>query len=159
MFTYTVLIDHLTSIMRWAEKLKNISVKTYQSYQYTYINILMHRFRHISICWLNIIQLWWLEELGSPKFNLVTNLNVQCNCMFLFDTFSSLISTWNKRLVPNRERSMSRLCIVILFNLYAEYIMRNAGLDEAQAGIKIAGKNINNFRYANDTILWQKVKN
>ena len=37
--------------------------------------------------------------------------------------------------------------------------MRNAGLDEAQAGIKIAGKNINNFRYANDTILLQKVKN
>ena len=38
-----------------------------------------------------------------------------------------------------------------LFNLYAEYIMRNAGLNEAQAGIKIAGKNINNLRYANDT--------
>ena len=40
-----------------------------------------------------------------------------------------------------------------LFNLYAEYIMRNAGLDEAQAGIKIAGRNINNFRYADDTTL------
>ena len=40
-----------------------------------------------------------------------------------------------------------------LFNLYAEYIMRNAGLDEAQAGIKIAGRNINNLRYADDTIL------
>ena len=38
-----------------------------------------------------------------------------------------------------------------LFNFYAEYIMRNAGLDEAQAGIKIAGKNINNLRYADDT--------
>ena len=38
-----------------------------------------------------------------------------------------------------------------LFNLYAEYIMRNAGLDEAQAGIKIAGRNINNLRYADDT--------
>ena len=45
-----------------------------------------------------------------------------------------------------------------LFNLYAEYIMRNAGLDEAQAGIKIAGRNINKLRYANDTPLWQKVK-
>ena len=43
-----------------------------------------------------------------------------------------------------------------LFNLYAEYIMRNAGLEEAQAGIKISGRNINNFRYADDT--WQKVK-
>ena len=40
-----------------------------------------------------------------------------------------------------------------LFNLYADYIMRNTGLDETQAGIKIAWKNINNFRYANDTTL------
>ena len=40
-----------------------------------------------------------------------------------------------------------------IFNLYAEYIMRNAGLDEAQAGIKIAGRNINNLRYADDTTL------
>ena len=40
-----------------------------------------------------------------------------------------------------------------LFNLYAEYIRRNAGLDEAQAGIKIVGRNINNLRYANDTTL------
>ena len=40
-----------------------------------------------------------------------------------------------------------------LFNLYAEYIMRNTGLEEAQAGIKIAGRNINNLRYADDTIL------
>ena len=40
-----------------------------------------------------------------------------------------------------------------LFNLYAEYIMRNAGLDEAQTGIKTAGRNINNLRYADDTTL------
>ena len=40
-----------------------------------------------------------------------------------------------------------------LFNLYAEYIMRNSGVDEAQAGIKIAGRNINNLRYADDTTL------
>ena len=45
-----------------------------------------------------------------------------------------------------------------LFNLYAEYIMRNAGLEEAQAGIKNAGRNINNLRYADDTALMQKVK-
>ena len=43
-----------------------------------------------------------------------------------------------------------------LFNLYAEYIMRNAGLEEVQAGIKIAGRNINNLRYANDTTLIAK---
>ena len=40
-----------------------------------------------------------------------------------------------------------------LFNLYAEYIMRNAGLDESQAGIKIAGRNINNLRYEDNTTL------
>ena len=40
-----------------------------------------------------------------------------------------------------------------LFNLFAEYIMRNAGLDEAQAGIKTAGRNISNLRYADDTTL------
>ena len=40
-----------------------------------------------------------------------------------------------------------------LFNLYAEYIMRNAGLDEAQAGIRITGRNINNLRHADDTTL------
>ena len=46
-----------------------------------------------------------------------------------------------------------------LFNLYAEYIMRNAGLDEAQTGIKIAGRNINNLRYADDTTLMAESKN
>ena len=78
------------------------------------------------------------------------------------------------RLVPSRKKSTSRLYIVIyilyiyiyivvycLFNLYAEYlyaeyIMRNTGLEEAQARIKIAGKTINNFRYADDTTLMAK---
>src|SRR5574339_637981 len=65
-----------------------------------------------------------------------------------------------------RQGCILSLC---LFNLYAEYIMRNAGLEEAQAGIKIAGRNINNLRYADDTTLmteseeelktlWMKVK-
>ena len=46
-----------------------------------------------------------------------------------------------------------------LFNLNAEYIMRNAGLEEAKARIKIAGRNIDKLRYADDTTLWQKAKN
>ena len=46
-----------------------------------------------------------------------------------------------------------------LFNLHAEYIMRNAGLDDTQAGIRNAGRNIKQLRYADDTTLWQKVKN
>ena len=45
-----------------------------------------------------------------------------------------------------------------LFNLYAEYITQNTELDESQARIKIAGRNINKLRYADDTTLWQKMK-
>ena len=58
------------------------------------------------------------------------------------------------------EKGVSQGCILspCLFNLYAEYIMRNVGLEEAQAGIKIARRNINNLRYADNTTLWQKVK-
>ena len=52
-----------------------------------------------------------------------------------------------------RQRCILSPC---LFNLYAEYIMRNAGLEEAQAGIKITGRNINNLWYADDTILTAK---
>ena len=53
------------------------------------------------------------------------------------------------------EKGVRQGCILslCLFNLYAEYFMRNAGLDKAQAGIKIAKRIINNLRYANDTIL------
>ena len=53
------------------------------------------------------------------------------------------------------EKGVHQGCILspCLFNVYAEYIMRNTGLDDAQAGIKIAGRNINNLRYADDTTL------
>ena len=49
-------------------------------------------------------------------------------------------------------------CHPALFNFYAEYIMKNGWLDEAQAGIKVAGRNINNFRYAEDTTLMPESK-
>ena len=60
----------------------------------------------------------------------------------------------NNRLVP-LGKGVRQGCILspCLFNFYAEYIMRNTGLEEAQAGIKIAGRNINNLRYADDTTL------
>ena len=53
------------------------------------------------------------------------------------------------------QKGVCQGCILspCLFNLYAEYIMRNAGLEEAQAGIKLVGRNINNLRYADDTTL------
>ena len=53
---------------------------------------------------------------------------------------------------------LNRLLSLCLFNLYAEYLMRNAELKEAQAGIKIAGRNINNLRYADDTTLMAESK-
>ena len=55
--------------------------------------------------------------------------------------------TWIQGMVQNWEKSTSLLCVLstCLFNSYAEYIMQNAGLDQAQAGIKIAGRNINNL--------------
>ena len=62
--------------------------------------------------------------------------------------------TWTNTLVQNSERSTSG-CILspCLLNLYAEYIMQNSSLDESQAGIKIARRNINNLRHADDIIL------
>ena len=58
-------------------------------------------------------------------------------------------------------KDYSQGCVLspCLFNLYTEYFMRNAGLDEAQDGIKIAGRNINNLKYADDTTLMAEVKN
>ena len=55
-------------------------------------------------------------------------------------------------------KGVRQSCILspCLFNLYAEYIMRNVGLDEAQSGRKIAGRNINNLRYADDTTVQKK---
>ena len=73
--------------------------------------------------------------------------------ILLFSSIS-LDSKSGISLVPNRKGEYQG-CILspCLFNLYAEYIKRNAGLDEAQPRIKIAGRNINNIRYADDTTL------
>ena len=72
---------------------------------------------------------------------------------------NSQIWTWNNRLVLN-GKVVCQGCILspCLFNFYAEYITRNAGLDEAQAGIKTAGRNSNNLRYADDTTLMAESK-
>ena len=65
--------------------------------------------------------------------------------MFIYNAFILQINT----------KGVHQGCILssCLFNLYAEYIMRNAGMEEAQAGIKIAGRNISQLRYADDTTL------
>ena len=72
---------------------------------------------------------------------------------------NSLNWTWNNRLVPNRKRSTSRLYIVtLLISLLCRVHHENAGLKEAQAGFKIAGRNINNLRYADDTTIMAEIK-
>ena len=76
------------------------------------------------------------------------------NVLKLQDIKSIQRNPLNSYTLTNRKRSTSRLYIApCLFNLYAEYIMRNAGLEEPQAGIKIARRNINNLRNADDTTL------
>ena len=67
----------------------------------------------------------------------------------LFDATEKFLLSFTLIYCPLSHRILSPC----LFNLYAEYIMRNTGLEEAQAGIKIAGRNINNLRYADDTSL------
>ena len=59
----------------------------------------------------------------------------------------------NNWLVQDWERSTAGLSAITLFNLYAEHIMRNAGLDKLHAGIKIGGRNINNLRYTDEPTL------
>ena len=94
-----------------------------------------------------------LQEMGIPD-------HLTCLLKNLYDGQEATVRTGHRgsnRLVPNRERSMSRQHIItLLIDLYAEYIMQNAGLHEAQAGIEIVRRNINNFRCADDTTLKAK---
>ena len=89
-----------------------------------------------------------LQEVEIPDY-------LTCLLRNLYAGVEATVITGHGTKVLNWERSTSRLYIVILlfFNLYVEYIMQNAGLDEAQAGIKIAGRNISNLRYVDDTAL------
>ena len=95
-----------------------------------------------------------LKEMGIPD-----NLN-----FLLRNLYAGQEATVRTRHVATHwfqiGKGVHQDCILspCLFNLHAEYIMRNAGLEEAQAGIKIAGRNINNLRHTDDTTLWQKVK-
>ena len=99
---------------------------------------------------------WWkvLKEMQKPD-------HLTCLLRNLYASQEATVRTgcettdWFQIGKGVRQGSILSPC---LFNLHAEYIMQNAGLDEAQAGIKISGRNINNLRYADDTILRQKRK-
>ena len=84
---------------------------------------------------INLLRTFFLIQLESPK----KNLSVFCLVLLAF--------------YKKNSKDLSCILSPCLFNLYAEYIMRNAGLEEAQAGIKIARRNINNLRYSDDTTL------
>ena len=96
-------------------------------------------------------KLWkTLKEMGTPD-------HLTCLLRYLYASQEATVSVghgikdWFQI-----GKGVHQGCIILslyLFNLYAEYIMRNAGLEETQAGIKIAGRNINNLRYADDTTL------
>ena len=90
-----------------------------------------------------------LQEMGIPD-------HLTCLLRNLFAAQEATVRTRNGTMDWFQiEKGVRQDCILspCLFNFYAEYIMQNAGLDEAQAGIKIAGRNINNLRYADDTTL------
>ena len=104
-----------------------------------------------------------LEKAEEPEIKLPTSVGSSKEQERYRKTSTSALLTTPKPLMVwitiNRGKGHQG-CILspCLFNFYAEYIMRNAGLDEAQAGIKIAGRNTNNLRYADDTTLMAEVK-
>ena len=100
--------------------------------------------------WLDHLAVWKiLKEMGIPD-------HLTCPLRNLYAGQEATVRTgygttdWFHIVKGVRQGCILSPC---LFNFYAEYIMRNAGLEEAQAGIKIAGRNISNLRYADDTTL------
>ena len=99
---------------------------------------------------VNYNKLWKiLKEMGIPEHLTFLLRNLYAGQEATVWT-GHAITDWFQIGKAVRQGCMLSPC---LFNLYAEYIMRNAGLEEAQVGIKIAGRNINNLRYADDTTL------
>ena len=101
-----------------------------------------------------IIALYTLKEMGIPD-------HLTCLLRNLYAGQEATVQTGHRTTDwVQIGKGICQGCILspCLFNLYAEYIMRNAGLEETQAGIKIVGRNINNLRYADDTTLMVESK-
>ena len=120
--------------------------------------------KNIYFCFINYTKafdsvdhnkLWKiLKEMGIPD-------HLTCHLRYLCAGLEATVRTGHGTTDWFQiGKGVCKGCILspCLFNLYAEYIMRNAGLEEAQAGIKIARRDIN-LRFADDTPLWQKAKN
>ena len=120
--------------------------------------------KHIYFCFIDYAKafdcvdpkkLWKiLKEMGIPDHLTCLLRNLYAGQEATFRTRHGT-TDWFQIGKGVRQGCVSSPC---LFNLYAEYTMRHAGLDEAQAGIKIAGRNINNLRYADDTTLMAESK-
>ena len=110
------------------------------------------RSKHLLISWLQSPSEVILEP---PKIKSLSHCFHCCHCGEATFRTGHGTTDWFQI-----GKGVHQGCILspCLFNLYAEYIIRNAGLDEAQAGIKIAGRNINNLRYADDTTLMTESK-
>ena len=99
-------------------------------------------------------KLWKIEEMEIPD-------HLSCLLKNLYAVQEATVRTGHGTtdwFQIGKEVYQGYILSPCLFNLYAEYIMRNAGLDEAQAGIKIDGRNTNNLRYAGDTTLMAESK-
>ena len=108
-----------------------------------------------SLTMLKPLTVWITTNCGKllNRWEYQTTLPAFCKtCMHVKKQQLELDT---EQLTDSKLEGVRQGCILspCLFNLYAEYIMRNAGLEEEQAGIKIAGRNINNLRYADDTTL------
>ena len=92
-----------------------------------------------------------MKEMGIPE-------NLTCLLRNLYAGQETTVRTGHETDWFQIGKGVHQGCILLpcLFNLYAEYIVRNAGLEETQAGIKIAGRNINHLRYADDTTLMEE---
>ena len=97
----------------------------------------------------------WIATIGKNFKEMEIPDYLTCLPRNLYASQKATVRTGHRTDWFKIEKGVCSGCILspCLFNLYAEYIMRNAGLDEAQAGIKIAGRNINNLKYTDDTTL------
>ena len=121
----------------------NGSSKKQESSRKTAISAVLTMPKPLTV-WITVSKLWKiLKEMGIPD-------HLTCLLRNLYAGQEATIKTGHGTTdwFPKGKRVHQGL-----FNLYAEYIMSNAGLEEAQAGIETAGRNINNFRYADDTTL------
>ena len=134
------------AIIHWIIDKRNFR-KTYTSNSFTKLEPLT--------VWIttNFIWMLWLSQHSSRDGNTRPFTLPACWQTCVQVRKQQLEPTWYNRLIQNLARAQACVLSFCSFNLYAEYITRNAGLDESQAGIKTARRNTSNLRYADNTTL------